>query len=152
MVYGIKKQAGPLTITPGHYDAEAEWQSFVIHGQLYFILACLSFTPDDSWQHDITHNFNHNTLRDVAAFDDLVTAYTEQVLGLIDGGVDIILVETIFDTANAKAALFAIDTIFTDKQIKLPIFVSLIKIYSESAFILLIELPFRWNFGSCNLS
>jgi 5-methyltetrahydrofolate--homocysteine methyltransferase len=44
-------------------------------------------------------------------FDELVEAYTEQVRGLIDGGADVLLVETIFDTLNAKAALFAIDQI-----------------------------------------
>jgi 5-methyltetrahydrofolate--homocysteine methyltransferase len=42
-------------------------------------------------------------------FDELVEAYTEQIRGLIDGGVDILLVETVFDTLNCKAALFAID-------------------------------------------
>ncbi|MGV3539196.1 MAG: homocysteine S-methyltransferase family protein, partial [Rufibacter sp.] len=42
-------------------------------------------------------------------YDELVEAYTEQVRGLVDGGVDLLLVETIFDTLNAKAALFAID-------------------------------------------
>ena len=42
-------------------------------------------------------------------FDELVDAYTEQIRGLIDGGVDLLLVETVFDTLNAKAALFAID-------------------------------------------
>ena len=41
-------------------------------------------------------------------FDELVDAYTEQVRGLIDGGADVLLIETIFDTLNAKAALFAI--------------------------------------------
>ncbi len=41
-------------------------------------------------------------------FDDLVTAYKEQIRGLVDGGVDLLLIETIFDTLNAKAALFAI--------------------------------------------
>lgn len=40
-----------------------------------------------------------------AAFDELVEAYSEQVQGLLDGGVDILLVETIFDTANAKVPL-----------------------------------------------
>jgi 5-methyltetrahydrofolate--homocysteine methyltransferase len=44
-------------------------------------------------------------------FDELVEAYTEQVRGLMDGGADVLLVETIFDTLNAKAALFAIDQI-----------------------------------------
>ncbi len=45
-------------------------------------------------------------------FDELVAAYYEQIEGLVDGGCDILLVETIFDTLNAKAALFAIDTYF----------------------------------------
>jgi hypothetical protein len=46
-------------------------------------------------------------------FDHLRTAYREQVDALLDGGVDVLLVETIFDTLNAKAALFAIDEAFT---------------------------------------
>lgn len=45
-------------------------------------------------------------------FDELVEAYSEQVRGLLDGGADILLVETIFDTLNAKAALYAIDLVF----------------------------------------
>ena len=45
-------------------------------------------------------------------FDELVEAYTEQLRGLLDGGADLILVETIFDTLNAKAALYAIEVIF----------------------------------------
>ena len=57
-------------------------------------------------------------------FDQLRTAYSEQIRGLIDGGVDTLLVETIFDTLNAKAALFAIEECF-DKLVKrLPIMVS----------------------------
>jgi len=57
-------------------------------------------------------------------FDELVIAYKEQTNALIDGGVDILLVETVFDTLNAKAALFAIDEVFDEKGIKLPIMVS----------------------------
>lgn len=60
-------------------------------------------------------------------FDELVESYTEQIRGLVDGGVDIFLVETIFDTLNAKAALFAIDKFFseaTDRGASLPIMVS----------------------------
>ena len=45
-------------------------------------------------------------------FDELVAAYAEAARGLLDGGADLLLVETIFDTLNAKAALFAIDTHF----------------------------------------
>ncbi|MDA7693463.1 homocysteine S-methyltransferase family protein [Flavobacteriaceae bacterium] len=57
-------------------------------------------------------------------FDELVHAYREQVLGLIDGGADVLLVETIFDTLNAKAALFAIDSVKTEKQVDIPIMIS----------------------------
>jgi len=49
------------------------------------------------------------------AFDELVSAYKEQVRGLLDGDVDILLVETIFDTANAKAALFAIQELIEEE-------------------------------------
>ncbi|WP_143961143.1 homocysteine S-methyltransferase family protein [Litoribacter populi] len=52
-------------------------------------------------------------------FDQLAEAYAEQVRGLLDGGADIILVETIFDTLNAKAALFAIQEVFDEKSIPL---------------------------------
>jgi 5-methyltetrahydrofolate--homocysteine methyltransferase len=58
------------------------------------------------------------------SFDDLVLAYKQQVNALMDGGVDTLLVETIFDTLNAKAALFAIDEVFDEREIKLPIMVS----------------------------
>ncbi len=57
-------------------------------------------------------------------FDDLVMAYSEQTRGLIDGGVDLLLVETIFDVLNCKAALFAIDTVFGEKGTRLPVMVS----------------------------
>ncbi|XP_061665501.1 methionine synthase isoform X2 [Syngnathoides biaculeatus] len=57
-------------------------------------------------------------------FDELVEAYLEQVRGLLDGGVDLILVETIFDTANAKAALFAIDLLFEKNYERKPLFIS----------------------------
>ncbi len=57
-------------------------------------------------------------------FDDLVKAYSEQARGLIDGGVHILLVETIFDVLNCKAALFAIDSVFEEKGIRLPVMVS----------------------------
>ena len=57
-------------------------------------------------------------------FDDLSLAYKQQVVALIDGGVDILLVETVFDTLNCKAALFAIKEVFEEKNIELPIMVS----------------------------
>ncbi|WP_066834235.1 methionine synthase [Rufibacter ruber] len=57
-------------------------------------------------------------------YDELVEAYTEQVRGLVDGGVDLLLVETIFDTLNAKAALFAIDQYSQQTGKRLPLMVS----------------------------
>ena len=57
-------------------------------------------------------------------FNDLRVAYRLQVKGLLDGGVDLLLVETIFDTLNAKAALFAIDEVLEERNIQVPIMVS----------------------------
>jgi 5-methyltetrahydrofolate--homocysteine methyltransferase len=57
-------------------------------------------------------------------YDTLVESYTEAIDGLVEGGADLLLVETVFDTLNAKAALFAIETYFDDKGIKLPIMIS----------------------------
>ncbi|WP_298965483.1 methionine synthase [uncultured Roseibium sp.] len=58
------------------------------------------------------------------SFDDLRIAYAEAVRGLIAGGADLLLVETIFDTLNAKAALFGIDEVFEETGKKLPVIVS----------------------------
>jgi 5-methyltetrahydrofolate--homocysteine methyltransferase len=57
-------------------------------------------------------------------FDDLRKAYKEQAEALIDGGVDILLVETVFDTLNAKAALFAIEQVKDERDIDIPIMLS----------------------------
>ncbi|MBI3187464.1 MAG: methionine synthase [Gammaproteobacteria bacterium] len=57
-------------------------------------------------------------------FDQLRVAYTNSLKGLIDGGSDIILVETIFDTLNAKAALYAIDEYFEEHNLRLPVMIS----------------------------
>merc|ERR1719424_1188033 len=57
-------------------------------------------------------------------FDELVEAYYEQVVGLMDGGADLLIVETIFDTLNAKAALFAIGEYLEHSCVDVPVFVS----------------------------
>ena len=57
-------------------------------------------------------------------FDQLVETYSEATRALIDGGADLILVETIFDTLNAKAALFAVDSVASEKGIDIPIMIS----------------------------
>ena len=71
----------------------------------------------------LSPNVNDPGFRAVS-FDDLVAAYTEQAQGLIEGGADILLVETVFDTLNCKAALFAIDGYFQKIGKKIPVMVS----------------------------
>lgn len=66
---------------------------------------------------------NNPSFRNVS-FNDLVVAFKEQVVGLIDGGADLLLVETITDTLNAKAALYAIDEVQNEKGTDLPIMIS----------------------------
>ena len=58
------------------------------------------------------------------SFDELRVAYAEQVRGLVDGGADLILIETVFDTLNAKAAIFACREVFAEKGIDLPLMIS----------------------------
>ena len=57
-------------------------------------------------------------------YEEVEAAYYEQIKGLYDGGVDLFLVETIFDTLNAKAAIYALERFFEDKQLRLPVFIS----------------------------
>ena len=58
------------------------------------------------------------------SFDELAGAYLEQARALVDGGVDVLLIETIFDTLNAKAALFALDVLFEQRGRRWPIVIS----------------------------
>jgi 5-methyltetrahydrofolate--homocysteine methyltransferase len=57
-------------------------------------------------------------------WDQVVAAYTEQIRALLDGGVDALLVETIFDTLNSKAALFAIESVFDERGYRVPVMIS----------------------------
>ena len=71
----------------------------------------------------ISPDVNNPGFRNVN-FDQLVTAYTESVRGLIDGGSDIILIETVFDTLNAKAAIYAVKRYLAEQGIAMPIMIS----------------------------
>ncbi|MEQ8937363.1 MAG: homocysteine S-methyltransferase family protein, partial [Gammaproteobacteria bacterium] len=71
----------------------------------------------------ISPDVNNPGYRNVT-YMELVEAYTEALNGLVEGGADLILVETIFDTLNAKAALFAIDQYFEEHDVRLPIMIS----------------------------
>lgn len=57
-------------------------------------------------------------------FDDLRVAYAQQIRGLVEGGADLILIETIFDTLNAKAAIFACEEVFAEHGLRLPVMIS----------------------------
>lgn len=71
----------------------------------------------------ISRDVNDPSKREVT-FDQVKTAYAEQVRALLDGGVDVFLVETVFDTLNCKAALFAIEEVFEETNRRVPVMVS----------------------------
>ena len=71
----------------------------------------------------ISPDVNDPAFRNIS-FDELVEAYTEATRGLVDGGADILLIETIFDTLNAKAAVFAVEQFFEDNDVRLPVMIS----------------------------
>jgi 5-methyltetrahydrofolate--homocysteine methyltransferase len=71
----------------------------------------------------MSKDVNNPGARDTT-FDDLERAYHEQARGLLDGGVDVLLVETIFDTLNGKAALFGIERLFEERGSRVPVMVS----------------------------
>jgi 5-methyltetrahydrofolate--homocysteine methyltransferase len=71
----------------------------------------------------ISPDVNDPGARNVS-YDELVTAYLEQANGLVDGGADLLLIETIFDTLNAKAAIFALETLFEERGRRWPVMIS----------------------------
>ena len=85
-----------------------------------YVAGALGPTPKTA---SISPDVNDPGARNVS-FDELVSSYREQTLALIEGGVDLILVETIFDTLNAKAALFAIEQAYEESGECLPIIIS----------------------------
>ena len=85
-----------------------------------YVAGAIGPTPKTA---SISPDVNDPGARNVS-FDQLVAAYLEQTRALVEGGVDVLLVETIFDTLNAKAALFAIDTFFEESGQRLPIMIS----------------------------
>ncbi len=85
-----------------------------------FVAGSIGPTPRTA---SISPDVNDPGARNIT-FDQLVEAYSEQIRGLVEGGVDLLLVETVFDTLNCKAALFAIDSFFETTGKKLPLMIS----------------------------
>ena len=100
--------------------ARAACDKFSTPDRPRFVAGALGPTPKTA---SISPDVNDPGARNVS-FEQLRAAYHEQTRGLIEGGADVILVETIFDTLNAKAALFAIDEVFEETGECLPIMIS----------------------------
>lgn len=100
--------------------ARAACDRFSTPQQPRYVVGALGPTPKTA---SISPDVNDPGARNVT-FDALCAAYTEQVTALLVGGVDVLLVETIFDTLNAKAALFAIEQCFETSGERLPVIIS----------------------------
>jgi len=85
-----------------------------------FVAGAIGPTPKTA---SISPDVNDPGARNIN-FDQLVVSYQEQTRALIEGGVDIILVETVFDTLNCKAALFAVNAVFAEQSSRLPLMIS----------------------------
>ena len=100
--------------------AKAAAQKFSTADKPRFVAGAIGPTPKTA---SISPDVNDPGARNVN-FDQLCDSYAEQADVLIDAGADIILIETVFDTLNCKAAIFAVQSIFEKKQITLPIMIS----------------------------
>ncbi len=119
--YGMQELAYELNLNAARLAREAveEWQRRD-RSRPRFVAGALGPTTKTA---SISPDVNDPGFRNVS-FDALVAAYGDALRGLIDGGVDIVLVETIFDTLNAKAALFAIESAFEARGARLPLIIS----------------------------
>ena len=113
MVYDLNRDGARLARRAGLRAEQKDGRRRFVAGALGPTNRTASISPD----------VNNPGYRAVT-FDDLRLAYADQLRGLIDGGADIILIETIFDTLNAKAAIFATREVFEEKGIHLPVMIS----------------------------
>jgi 5-methyltetrahydrofolate--homocysteine methyltransferase len=118
--YGMEEMVYELNRDGARLAKRAVRRAEQIDGKRRFVAGALGPTNRTA---SISPDVNNPGYRAVT-FDDLRIAYGEQLRGLIDGGADLILIETIFDTLNAKAAIFACTEIFAEKGIDLPIMIS----------------------------
>jgi 5-methyltetrahydrofolate--homocysteine methyltransferase len=93
---------------------------FSANGNVRFVAGSIGPTAKGA---SIYPDVNNPAKRDIC-WDELEAAYYDNVRGLLDGGADILLVETVFDTVNAKAALFAISRLLKERNIDIPIMIS----------------------------
>jgi 5-methyltetrahydrofolate--homocysteine methyltransferase len=118
--YGMEDMVYELNRDGARLAKRAVRRAEEIDGKPRFVAGALGPTNRTA---SISPDVNNPGYRAVT-FDDLRIAYAEQLRGLIDGGADIILIETIFDTLNAKAAIFACFEVFEEKGVDLPVMIS----------------------------
>ncbi|MEP9351596.1 methionine synthase [Xanthobacter sp. KR7-225] len=118
--YGMEALAYELNVESARLAKEAARLAQETDGRRRFVAGALGPTNRTA---SISPDVNDPGFRAVT-FDELATAYAEQARGLIAGGADILLVETIFDTLNAKAAVFAIEGLFDELGFRLPVMIS----------------------------
>ncbi|MDW5317978.1 methionine synthase [Rhizobium sp. PL01] len=118
--YGMEAMVYELNRDGARLARRAGLRAQQVDGKRRFVAGALGPTNRTA---SISPDVNNPGYRAVS-FDDLRIAYTEQLRGLIDGGTDIILIETIFDTLNAKAAIFATEEVFVEMGIRLPVMIS----------------------------
>ncbi len=117
--YGLEHLAFEMNRASASIAREAA-DALSTHDRMRFVAGALGPTNKTA---SLSPDVNNPGYRAVT-FDELAEAYEEQTLGLMAGGADIILIETIFDTLNAKAALFAVETAFDRVGWRLPIMIS----------------------------
>jgi 5-methyltetrahydrofolate--homocysteine methyltransferase len=117
--YGMAELAREMNVASARI-ARAACDKYSTPDKPRFVAGALGPTPKTA---SISPDVNDPGARNVT-FEQLRAAYYEQVEGLVEGGSDVLLVETIFDTLNAKAALFAIDEYFEKSGERLPVIIS----------------------------
>ncbi len=118
--YGMQEVVYELNRDGARLARRAAMKAERIDGKRRFVAGALGPTNRTA---SISPDVNNPGFRAVT-FDALRESYAEQIVGLVDGGADIILIETIFDTLNAKAAVFACEEVFAARGLRLPIMIS----------------------------
>ncbi len=118
--YGLAHLAREMNLAAARVAREAADAATAADGKARFVAGALGPTPRTA---SISPDVNDPGARNVS-FDQLRVAYREQAQALLEGGCDLFLVETIFDTLNAKAAIFALDELMADTGERLPVVVS----------------------------
>ena len=119
--YGLEREVARLNKAAAQLARErAEFWSAETPGKPRFVAGVLGPTNATA---SISPDVNDPGSRSIT-FDQLVVCYDECIRGLVEGGVDILMIETIFDTLNAKAAIFAVEEYFTREKTRLPVMIS----------------------------